>query len=227
MQLVVRRSALRMWLFAILGVPFVIFGVDTLGGRRLTTRLTDLIYPGDNVVPPAIETHELAWAWAFLVAGGIFTVWALKELIAPRRVVTGDWRGVSVGLAGPFLPSTLVPWSLIDDIRSGTAGDGESEFPVLILDLRDRGDISERPWGARWVTQGRLAVASRDWEQNASKVAVALRQLAREVLAGEVALDRPDDEPVSRPMNSKDLAGWEILEIEPPTSGRSADRKPF
>ncbi len=185
MQLVVRRSALRMWLFAILGVPFIIFGIDTLGGRRLTTRITDLIYPGENTVPPAIETHELAWAWAFLVAGGIFTVWALKELIAPRRVVTGDWRGVSIGLAGPFWPATRVPWSLIDDIRSGTAGDGESDFPVLVFDLRDRGDLPERPWGARWVDRDRLAVASRDWDHSAQRVAVQLRQLAGEVLVGE------------------------------------------
>ena len=224
MQLVVRRSALRMWLFAILGVPFIIFGVDILGGRQLTTRLTDYIYPGDNVSPPAIETHELAWAWAFLTVGGIFTAWALKELIGPRRVVRGDWRGVTLSLSGPFRNATLVPWSAIDDVRSGVAVDGESEFPVLIFDLNDRGDMPDRPWGARWVAPGRLAIASRDWEYEAFIVATQLRELASQVVVtNNESGDRPDDE-VRAAVHPEDLAGWEILEVEPPTTGRLAGR---
>lgn len=219
MQLVVRRSALRMWLFAILGVPFVIFGVDILGGQQLTTRITDLIYPGDNVNPPAIETHEFAWAWAFLIAGGLFTAWALKELIGPRKVVLGDWRGVAIAVAGPFRPAVLIPWSAIDDIRAGTARDGEGEFPVLTFDLSDRGDLPVRPWGARWVAPDRLAVASRDWEHKAPVVSAQLRELASQVIVvdGGSELVAIDEAERATPVGLEELSGWEIIDLEPPT----------
>jgi hypothetical protein len=224
MQLVVRRSALRMWLFAILGVPFIIFGVDILGGRQLTTRLTDYIYPGENATPPVLETHELAWAWAFLVAGGLFTAWALKELIAPRRVVQGDWRGVTLGVAGPFRPATLIPWSDIEDVRAGTASDGESEFPVLVFDISRLGDLPQRPWGARWVGPNQLAIASRDWEYEAFIVATQLRELASQVVVSNdmTADDEESDDPPDAPIGPADLAGWDVLDLEPPTQGSTA-----
>lgn len=221
MQLVVRRSALRMWLFAILGVPFIIFGVDILGGRQLTTRLTDYIYPGDAATPPVLETHELAWAWAFLLAGGLFTAWALKELIAPRKVIVGDWRGVSLAVSGPFRPATLIPWNDIEDVRSGTAGDGETEFPVLVLDVSRLGDLPRRPWGARWVGPNQLAVASRDWEYEAFIVATQLRELASQVVV-TTELGEPNDDAAEEAIGPADLSGWAVLDLEPPTQGSSA-----
>ena len=92
LDLTVRRSALRMWLLAVLGVPFIIYGVDLLIERRLATTITDLIYPSENVTPPPFETHDLAWAWVFLVVGSVLTVWGTQRA---HRAPPGRARGLA------------------------------------------------------------------------------------------------------------------------------------
>ena len=130
-DLTVRRSALRMWLMAVLGVPFIIFGTDVLFQRRLSTAITDRIYPSERVTPPAFETHDLAWAWVFLVVGGLLTAWALKELIAPRRVLVADWQGVGLAISGPFAEPVRLPWSAMDEFIGDVASDDGGRHPVL------------------------------------------------------------------------------------------------
>jgi len=177
-DLTVRRNALLMWFLAVLGVPFVIFGVDILFERRIATSLTDLIYPTTAVTAPSFETHDLAWAWTFLVVGGAMTVWALKELIAPRRVVHADARGIALAVTGPFVSPVRVPWSDVRDIGVGVGTDDGGSFPVLRLVLDDTGSLPDEPWGARWSGEGVLNLAAGEWDVDPQAVADRLLELA-------------------------------------------------
>ena len=196
LDLTVRRSALRMWLLAVLGVPFIIYGVDLLIERRLATTITDLIYPSENVTPPPFETHDLAWAWVFLVVGSVLTVWALKELIAPRRVVHADWHGVALAVGGPFASSVRLPWPAVDDFSAAVDADGAGKYPVLRMRVSEPETLPKYPWGARWGENGVLSIAAKDWDSHVEAVAERLSEMAtlyRQIPeAGPVA--RADDE---------------------------------
>ena len=174
---IVRRSALQMWLLAVVGVPFIIFGVDLLFERRLATQLTEIIYPSELVTPPPFETHELAWAWVLLIAGAAMTVWALKELIAPRRIIHADAHGVALAIAGPLVASAQLPWTSIDDVRADVGHDEGGTFPVLRVAVVEPERLPIRPWGARWMNDGVLAISAGEWDVDVALVADRLGEL--------------------------------------------------
>lgn len=177
-DLIVRRGALRMWLLAVLGVPFIIYGVDLLIERRLATTITDLIYPGEAVTPPPFETHDAAWAWVFLIAGSVLTLWALKELIAPRRVVHADWQGVALAVGGPFVSAVRLPWSVVGDFSAGMDTDGAGSYPVLRLKVFEPQTLPTNPWGARWDDNGVMSISAKDWDRPPGEVADRLDEMA-------------------------------------------------
>lgn len=177
LTLVVRRSALLMWLLAVSGVPFIIFGVDILFERRLATLLTDYIYPSERVTAPPFETHDLAWAWVLLVVGFALTTWALKELIAPRRVVHADHHGVSLAVAGPFSAPAKLPWSAVEGFEASTEIDGGGTFAGLRVGILEEERVPRRPWGARWVEPGVLAIAANEWDLSVDHVADQLNHM--------------------------------------------------
>jgi hypothetical protein len=187
-DLTVRRNALLMWLLAISGVPFIIYGVDVLFQRRLAITLTDYIYPSDRVTAPPFETHELAWAWVLLVVGGALTIWALKELIAPRRVLHADHRGLALAIAGPFAAPVRLPWSAIEAVEAGRVIDAGGDFDALQMYLAEPERVPENPWGARWTDAHTLTLAASEWDVDASIVADRLLTMAeahREAIASE------------------------------------------
>lgn len=177
-DLTVRRGALRMWLLAVLGVPFIIYGVDVLVERRLATTITDLIYPGEGVTPPPFETHDQAWAWVFLIAGSVMTLWALKELIAPRRVVHADSQGVILAVGGPFVSAVRLPWSVVGDFSAGMDTDGAGSYPVLRLKVFEPETLPKNPWGARWDGNGVMSISAKDWDRPPGEVADRLDEMA-------------------------------------------------
>ena len=177
-ELTVRRGALLMWGLAVAGVPFIIFGVDILFQRRLATTITDLIYPSDNVTPPPFETHELLWAWVFLGVGAAMTGWALKELIAPRRIIQADTRGLSLAVAGPFASAVRLPWTALTDFESSIDEDQGGSFDVLRIHVSEPERLPTRPWGARWSKEGVLSLAAGEWDVDAGVAAERLGELA-------------------------------------------------
>ncbi len=171
----VGRSALRMWLVALAGVPFVVFGADFLARRRIMQWLLDLIYADKS--PDAFEARDTLWAILFLLAGITLIVFGLKELLFPRPVLSADETTTRWALRGPFRPLVEIPWSAIRGWSAMTVDDSGVTLPVLALEIADRTGIPDNPWSARWSEESTLIVLTEDWEQSAEVVAGALREL--------------------------------------------------
>jgi hypothetical protein len=193
--LVVRRSAWGMWAMALGGVPLIVVAVDVLTRRRIVDAVRELLFrPEDTQL---LEPRDVIWAWALLVVGLVFTIWGVKELIAPAVVVRADSSGVAVRLRGPLRPPVLLPWEVIDDVGSGTVDDEGEALPVLWLRLESPEGVPHDPWGARWVDGRTVALLAADWEQNPTEVAAAITEQA--LAAAERETPPPDERPAGVP----------------------------
>ena len=175
---VVRRSAVKMWLLAILAVPFVLYGADVLLRQRFVGRVLQLIHPNGEI--PGVETRDIIWAWVFVLVGGAIALWALKELTLPRKLIEADDTALALRLGGPLSPPVVIPWAEVDEVRAARASDDGDVFPVLVVAFRDGAGVAglpRTPWGARWIDRGRLAIAAREWDGPAARVADALEAL--------------------------------------------------
>lgn len=206
MNLVVRRSAVKMWLLAIVGVPFVLYGLDVLYEQRVIGRLLELIYPNGDA--PGLETRDLAWAWVFVLGAGAMTAWALKELMFPRKVLTADDERIYIGIGQPWSRPVSIPWEFVRLIRSAMASDDGDIFPVLVMSMESTRDLPDRPWGARWLDDSTLAINAREWDMPATKVAEALQAMAPDTTY------QPDYELYQRPAvpdfveGTGEVPGW-------------------
>lgn len=193
-DVVVRRSAWRMWLTSLLTIPLVVLSVDILTQRRLTNALRDMIFKPDDT--QLFEFRDVIWAWVILLAAGSVALWALRELILPTKVIDADDAGVRLRVSAPFRRPLFVAWSDIEDIGSATVDDEGDAFPVLWIRLADAAASIDQPWSARWMDKRTLAVMASDWDTDPIEVARMLANLAVEatrVAAAASAL--PDDEP--------------------------------
>lgn len=175
----VSRSGLRMWLVAMAGIPLVVLGLDVLYRRRITNFLSGLIFGTTD--PQVFEPRDVIWAIALLIIGLTLSGFGLKELLAPRAVVTADAAGLSLRLAGPFRPPVVIPWGSIDDIGAEVLEDDGDLVPVMWVRLLDRASVPADPWGARWIDPQTLAVLAADWEMPANQVAEKVSDVAVEV----------------------------------------------
>jgi hypothetical protein len=207
-DIAVRRSAFVMWFTAVLAVPFVIFGVDLLFQRRLANQIRDYIYPPDNVTGPPFETHQLAWAWVFLIVGTLFAGWALKELIAPRTILATTSKGLALSVGGPFSRSVSIPWAAIGDVTADFAEDDRGIHPVLRLRILERGELPEEPWGARWDTDGVLTMSAAQWDVSPEALVERIAELA--------ILDATQSPSTSQPPAPADSHGPDLTDVEPP-----------
>jgi hypothetical protein len=184
-HLVIRRSAIKMWLVAVLAVPFVLYGADVLLRQRFVGQVLDLIHPDGEL--PSIETRDLAWAWVFVIVGGGLAIWGLKELILPRKVLEAGERGLSLRIGGPFSQPVLISWSLIRAVRATRASDDGDVFPVVTIDFAPgqvpRG-LPAQPWGARWVSKTTLAISAQDWDRSASRSVEEIEAIRPKLLTG-------------------------------------------
>ena len=176
----VGRSAFRMWLISLAGVPFVVIGADFLARRRIIDWLVKLVYADQT--PDAFEARDTLWAILFLLIGLILIVFGLKELLFPRPVLIADETSTRWALSGPFRQLTDVPWDAILGWSAVTVDDAGTALPALVLELTDRGDLPQDPWGARWSGEANLVVLTGDWQQSAEVVEAALHELRSGVL---------------------------------------------
>lgn len=169
MTLVVRRSALKMWLMAMGGIPLLIISLDVLTNRRITNWLRELIFrPEDTQI---YEPRDVIWAWAMALFAGFIVLWGLKELFIPTKVVEATDRGLSLKVSGPFRRATVVPWDLIDDVKGIEIEDDGDTIPMLSIGLLGRGDLPDNPWGARWIGERELALLAEDWSESPQEIA--------------------------------------------------------
>jgi hypothetical protein len=182
-NVVVQRSAVRMWLLAMGGIPLLVIAVDVLTSRRITNWLRELIFrPEDTQI---YEPRDVIWAWALLLFSVLLVVWGLKELFMPTKVIEARDEGLAVRLRGPFRPPDLIPWGNIVDIEPGEIVDEGDVLVLLQIELFSRGQLPDHPWGARWVETRTLGLLAQDWSIAPTRAAEELGQYAVEAAQRE------------------------------------------
>ncbi len=183
MNLVVRRSGLKMWLMAIGGIPLLVISLDVLTARRISNWLRELIFrPEDTQI---YEQRDVIFAWVMLAFAVFLVLWGLKELFLPTSVIECRREGLALKLAGPIRPKSLVSWASLVEVGSGLVEDEGDAIPVLIVDLKIRDGLPEDPWGARWLGDGRLAILAQDWGPKPDEVAHKIAECAEEAARDE------------------------------------------
>ncbi|MEA1902354.1 MAG: hypothetical protein U9N56_02385 [Actinomycetota bacterium] len=189
MTLVVKRSALKMWLMAMAGIPLLVISLDVLTNRRITDWLRELIFrPEDTQI---YEPRDVIWAWVMALFAGFIVLWGLKELFMPTRVVESRHDGLALKLGGPFRSATVIPWEQLDDVSGKEVEDEGDRVPVLVVKVLSRGDLPEHPWGARWIEDDQLAVLAQDWAEDPRTVADQVIEFAVQTAENE-ARERAD-----------------------------------
>lgn len=169
MTLVVRRSALKMWLMAMGGIPLLIISLDVLTNRRITNWLRELIFrPEDTQI---YEPRDVIWAWAMLLFAGFIVLWGLKELFLPTKVIECTDQGLSLKITGPFRPPATIAWELVDDVRGMDVEDEDDRVAMLAVRVLDPKELPANPWGARWIGERELAILAEDWQEHPQEIA--------------------------------------------------------
>jgi hypothetical protein len=194
-KVVVQRSAVRMWLLAMGGIPLLVIAVDVLTSRRITNWLRELLFtPEDTQI---YEPRDVIWAWALLFFSVFLVVWGLKELFMPTKVIEARDDGLAVKLRGPFRKPDFIPWGNIADIESGEIVDEGDVLILLRIRLFTRGELPKHPWGARWLEAKVLGLLAQDWSATPARVAVQLGEYAVDAAKRET---RGRTAPISDPM---------------------------
>lgn len=176
MTLVVKRSALKMWLMAMGGIPLLVFSLDVLTTRRVTNWLRELVFrPEDTQI---YEPRDVIWAWAMMLFAGFIVLWGIKELFVPTKVVECTDEGLALNINGPFRPPTVILWDLIDDVRGIEVEDEGDMVPMLSVRVLGRGELPDHPWGARWVGERELALLAQDWPDSPDRIATQIVDFA-------------------------------------------------
>lgn len=169
MTVVARRSALKMWLMAMGGIPLLVISLDVLTERRITRWLTDRLFQPEDV--QIFEPRDVIFAWVMFAFGALFVIWGLKELFIPTKVVECTGQGLALRLRGPFRPVSLIAWDNIKDVGGADIEDEGDTIPLLILTVFSRDGLPENPWGSRWVSESELGIMAQDWGRDPQAVA--------------------------------------------------------
>ncbi len=183
MNVVVRRSALKMWLMAMGGIPLLVISLDVLTERRITRWLTDLIFRPEDV--QIYEPRDVIFAWVMFLFGTLLVVWGLKELFVPTKVIECRDEGLAVKINGPFRGPSLIPWNNIRDVGGTDVDDDGDLIPLLVVSVFDRDDLPRNPWGARWVTKRELGIMAQDWEEDPQRAAESIADYAVDAVERE------------------------------------------
>lgn len=180
MTVVVRRSALRMWLMAIGGIPLLIISLDVLTQRRITRWLTDLIFRPEDV--QIYEPRDVIFAWAMFLFAAFLVIWGLKELFVPTKILEATDEGLQIKVSGPLRPPSLVAWDNIRDVGGADIEDEGDAIPLFVIGVFDRSDLPDNPWGARWVDERDLGILAEDWSDDPQEVAEQVADFAVEAV---------------------------------------------
>lgn len=182
----VRRSPWRLLGYVLVALPMVLLALDMLFFYRLypnpeSTQGTREVQAADGSVTQetvqvytqtgqAQRRRDIGWGAVLLVSGSALFVWALSDLVVPRRLLAADAEGVTVWPAGRRGAPLRLGWGEVAEVRSGLRRDEAGEVPVLSLRLqspervpvRPRGGLAEPPW---------LHLFAGEWDRPAHEVA--------------------------------------------------------
>jgi len=178
-NVVMRRSAAKMWLLGVAGIPFLIMAVEYVWGSfGFLNQLGTWAYRGGDVEPFEIKDDVLVALLALL--GASFVGASIKELLLPRKVLEATESGIRLALSGPFKPPSAASWLQIKDLVA--------EGKALIVQLDHRGTLPDDPWGARWIDQNTLRISGTMWERGAEKFINEIAELGLPAAAREQQL---------------------------------------
>jgi hypothetical protein len=183
MTVVVRRSALKMWLMAMGGIPLLVISLDVLTARRITRWLTDLMFRPEDV--QIFEPRDVIFAWVMLAFGALAVIWGLKELFIPTKVVECRDHGLAVRINGPLRGPSIIPWKDIQDVGGADIDDEGDIIPLLIITVFRRENLPDNPWGARWVTERELGIMAQDWDEDPQEAAERIAEYAVQTARNE------------------------------------------
>lgn len=187
-RLRVERSPVRLFLMGLVGLILVFAAIDVVWVHRISTP-PDANEDGTLTSRGATQQRaDVVWGSVFLVGGGVLFVTGLTGLLRRRPAIVVMAEGVEVFVTGPRT-STFVPWEDVQSVGSGTDldEDGAGPTPVFRLEVGERGDLPDEPWGAEW-TDSVLAIDAAGWAVPVEEVAVrsqlALEEHRRKTAAG-------------------------------------------
>ncbi len=180
MNVEVKRSAWKMWLMAIGGIPLLVIALDVLTNRKLTNQLREMLFRPDDT--QIYEPRDVIWAWAMLLFGIVVVAWGLKELFFPTRVIEGRFNGLAVKLRGPFKQADLILWENLLDLGTAEIEDEDVTLRLLTVEVSGRGNLPDHPWGARWLDVNILGILTQDWSVDPDEVAAQLGDFAVEAV---------------------------------------------
>lgn len=183
MNVEVKRSAWRMWLMAIGGIPLLVISLDVLTNRKLTNQLREMLFRPDDT--QIYEPRDVIWAWAMLLFGIVVVAWGLKELFFPTRVIEGRFNGLAVKLRGPFQQPDLIPWDDLKDVSTTEVEDEDVVLKLLTVEVAERRGLPAHPWGARWLDKNLLGILTQDWSVDPDQVADEIGDYAVEAVRTE------------------------------------------
>lgn len=171
--MIVRRSAVKMWLLAMAAIPLLILSIDVLTNRRITDWLRGLVFPATDT--QLFEPRDVIWAVAMLIFALALVGWGLKELFVPTKVLECRPDGLVLRLRGPWRGPDLIAWGRVLAVSAGRVIDEGDRLPLVRLRLADRNGLPEHPWGARWVEPRVLGVLAEDWAVPVDVVVESIR----------------------------------------------------
>lgn len=178
MTVVVKRSALKMWLMAMAGIPLLVISLDVLTERRITRWLTDIMFRPEDV--QIYEPRDVIFAWVMFLFGALLVIWGLKELFVPTKVIECREDGLAIRVNGPFRPPAVIEWADIRDVGGAEVDDEGDLIPLLVVTVFSREGLPENPWGARWVTERELGIMAQDFDEDPQLTAEKIADFAVE-----------------------------------------------
>lgn len=176
MTVLVRRSALKMWLMAMGGIPLLVISLDVLTERRITRWLTDMMFRPEDV--QIYEPRDVIFAWVMFLFGALLVTWGLKELFVPTKVIECREEGLAIRVNGPFRPAAVIPWDNIRDVGGADSDDEGDLIPLLVVTVFSREGLAENPWGARWVSERELGIMAQDFDEDPQVTAERIAEYA-------------------------------------------------
>ncbi len=171
----VRRSALKMWIVSLIGVPLIVVAVDVLFSRRLSGGLLELFYNGETL-EELFEGREQVWGAVIGLVGLAMTGLGLKELLVPKPVLATTPDGLGVKVLGPARSLFVIPWNTVHDVRGVEGSDEGDKVRLLEIEVKDPAALPGNPWGARRAAPTVLQMLANDWERPPETVADEITQ---------------------------------------------------